>query len=60
MNNQPTFPLEFLTWIADKKRLINSILEDDNLDWDERPFQEGKIQFIEMLEDKMQECIRKS
>ena len=54
-----TFPLEFLEWVASRKRLINSILEDDALDWDEIPFQEGKIQFIESLEEKMQECIRK-
>ena len=59
MKNQTTFPLEFLTWIADRKRLINSILEDDALDWDERPFQEGKVQFIESMEEKIQELIRK-
>ena len=59
MNNQRTFPLEFLEWVASRKRLINSILEDDNLDWDERPFQEGKVQFIESMEEKMQELIRK-
>ena len=58
-SQQRTFPLEFLEWVASRKRLINSILEDDALDWDERPFQEGKIQFIESLEEKMQECIRK-
>ena len=59
MNNQRTFPLEFLEWVASRKRLINSILEDDNLDWDERPFQEGKVQFIESMEEKMQDLIRK-
>ena len=59
MRNQRTFPLEFLEWVASRKRLINSISEDENLDWDERPFQEGKVQFIESMEEKMQELIRK-